>query len=124
MGRRAEVLFLMAGVLYLFATVANAECDCDTTLPVFSEDPLMIAGAGTIAYVTPDMVWVSDNGECAVENSEGFYEGEASNSFFFQTEEYGQIQIYANDFSIWQWVTMDGLNEWALQVCDGLKLIS
>jgi hypothetical protein len=116
---RAAVLSIS---IALCAFETNASCQCNRSLPLFASDPLLFADEGLVAYVSPDMVFVMETGECFVDNEEGFYEADALNTFFIGQEEYALVQVYNTEFSNWYWADISELNQWALSLCDTHQL--
>jgi len=116
----------LLGAVFLFfihTAVAAGSCWCDGSLPLFEEDPLVLAGEGLVSYVTPDMVSVSESGECVVRNADGWYEGDQGTFFFYGTE-FGLVEIFTSDFSESRLADMAELNEWALEQCARMQPMS
>ncbi len=118
--------FLEAALVTILATTAvyaNEECGCDAIGAggvVFADDPLVSLDYGYTAFVYPDMVSLTEGGECLVENFEAFTEGEPMATFIEGEVEYGQILIFTKSKQRnpgGQFATLDEVEAWAESIC-------
>jgi hypothetical protein len=102
---------------------ATEECGCDAIGAggvVFADDLLVSPEYGYTAFVYPDMVILTEGGECLVENFEAFSEGEPMATFIEGEVEYGQILIFTSTEVRnpgGQFATLDEVEVWAESIC-------
>lgn len=102
---------------------ATEECGCDAIGAggvVFADDPLVSLDYGYTAFVYPDMVTLTEGGECYVENFKAFSEGEPMATFIEGGQEYGQILIFTSTEVRnpgGQFATLDEVEAWAESIC-------